>query len=173
MLLENDIPYLDPMWQWLRKDETLKDEFTQKSFFMPHNNLISATEEAMRTNCPAPRALWILPQDTLASSTGNNGTCLSPGIHTFYIEIIVQCIRDPFQISEDGDGIKLTGQFMELVGLRKLVKKSISNFSKNYKANTPAPKFDNIIWKKDSMLYPSEETNRFLATAIQFDVKIF
>ena len=56
MLLDTDLPYLEPLLFWLRKDEKLKLLFSQDSFFMPHSNLITATEEAMKKDCPAPRA---------------------------------------------------------------------------------------------------------------------
>lgn len=170
LLLLTDIPYLEPLLMWLRKDETLKSEFTDKSFFMPHSDLISATEDAMRADCPAPRALWILPQDTLAQ--GQRDTCLTPGVHTFYIEVIVQCIRDSFQLVKRDDDVKLEGQFMELAALRKKVKASVRNFAINNAKPGPPKLFTDIFWVKDSMLYPSGE-NRFLATAIEFQIKIF
>lgn len=172
MLLDTDIPYLEPLWLWLRKDPVLKLEFTEASFFMPHNDLITATQDAMNRDCPAPRALWILPQDTLAQASRDG--CKSPGIHTFYIQIIVQCIRDPFQIvKRDGD-IKLEGQFMELMDIRKKVKESVQAFAKDYSKTLVNRKFERVRWVKDSMLYPSQEDGpKFISTAIQFEVNIF
>lgn len=166
-MLLTDIPYLTPLWLWLRADEDLKLQFTEKSFFMPKHNLISATEEAMKKDCPAPRALWILPQDTLA--VGRKSDCKVPGVHTFYVELIVQCIRDPFEIYKDGDTVTLGGQYMELMGLRRLVKQSVLKFSK---ANSENTKFSDLFWVKDTMLYPSDESP-FLITAIQFEIKIY
>lgn len=172
MLLDTDLPYLEPLLFWLRNDPVLKNEFTDKSFFMPHSHLVSATEEAMQKDCPAPRALWILPQDTLAVSSQSN--CPSQGRHSFYIEIIVQCIRDTFQLSKGQDGeVHLTGQFMELAALRKLVKKSVLEFNRDWEKKHPiGRKFEKMAWVKDQMLYPTEES-KFLATAIQFDVNIY
>ena len=165
--LGDDLPYLEPLLFWLRDDSVLKNEFTEKSFFMPHSDLITATEDAMKKDCPAPRALWILPQDTLAA--GQRPLCLNPGTHTFYILIIVQCIRDVFQLSKSGDSIKLTGQFMELSALRKQVKKSVLDFARSSASNN---KFTDILWVKDQMLYPSDD-NKFLTTAIEYSIKIF
>lgn len=171
MLVDSDLPYLNPLLFWLRKDEVLKDEFTEKSFFMPHSDLITATEEAIKKDCPAPRALWILPQDTVSLSQREG--CLGHGRHTFYIEIIVQCIRNQFELVERDSEVKLAGQFMELTELRKHVKQSVMDFQKDYLAKNPGSrKFDKITWIKDQMLYPSE-TQNFLATAIQFDVNIY
>ena len=168
-MLLTDIPYLEPLLFHLRQDECLKHEFTEKSFFMPHNNLVSATEEAMKKDCPAPRALWILPQDTLASS--QKDTCKVPGVHTFYIEIIVQCIRDQFQLVERDGCVKLEGQFMSLMALRKKVKDSVREFAKKTAAIGQKREFYDIFWVKDTMLYPNNETN-FLATAIEYQIKI-
>jgi len=168
-MLLTDIPYLNPMWRWLREDPSLKSEFTDKSFFMPHSDLISATVEAMKKDCPAPRALWILPQDTLAGARREG--CRSPGTHTFYIQIIVQCIRDTFQIVKRDNEVVLEGQFMELCALRKKVKDSVLAFGNDYKNKTPV-KFDKLYWVKDTMLYPSGE-QKFLSTAIQFEINIY
>lgn len=170
MLIKTDIPYLEPLLFWLRKDETLKEYFTEKSYFMPHNNLITATEEAMKADCPAPRAIWILPQDSIASS--QRPGCKSPSVHTFYIEIIVQCIRDQFQLVKKNDEVKLEGQFMELATIRRYVKESVLKFSNTQKTLVATPSFDDIIWVKDQMLYPAD-VNNFLATAIEYQVKIF
>lgn len=169
MLLDTDIPYLEPLLFWLRKDSSLKAEFTDHSFFMPHNDLISATEEAMKKDCPAPRALWILPQDSLAGSLKEG--CKVPSTHTFYIEIIVQCIRDQFQLVKRNDEVKLQGQFMELCALRKLVKQSVREFAKNSAKPGMPTLFRDLYWVKDSMLYPSGENN-FLATALEFQITI-
>lgn len=168
-MLLTDLPYLEPLWKWLRDDEVLKKHFTEHSFFMPHANLIQATEEAIKSDCPAPRALWILPQDTLASAKKEG--CKSPGVHTFYIEIIVQCIRDAFQVVKRDDQIKLEGQFMELAELRREVKRSVLEFSQDH-LKKGGKSFANLYWNKDQMLYPSEQNN-FLATAIEFQVTIY
>lgn len=171
-MLDTDLPYLEPLLLWLRKDAKLSEYFTEKSFFMPHNDLVSATSEAMKKDCPAPRALWILPQDTIAiQQTPPN--CKYTGNHTFYIQIMVQCIRDAFQLSKIEDEIKLTGQFMELMQIRKYVKKSVAAFQLDYeKKNTTIRLFDSIGWRGDQMLYPNEE-NSFLITTVQYQVKIY
>lgn len=169
LLLTTDLPYLEPLWKWLRDDEILKKYFTEKSFFMPHADIISATQEAMKKDCPAPRALWILPQDTVA--VGQREGCKSPGIHTFHITLILQCIRNTFEVVKRENEIALEGQFMELSEIRKHVKESVSNFAKDYKKKGGTA-FANVSWSKDQMLYPNEETN-FLATALEFQVTIF
>lgn len=170
--MNTDLPYLEPLLFWLQDDPVLKSEFTQSSFFMPHTDLITATEEAMKKDCPAPRALWILPQDTLSGPSKPN--CKSYGVHTFYIEVIVQCIRDPFVIRKNDAGFFLDGQAMELAKIRKMVKESVFRFVHEYKKKTnPALyKFDDFNWIKDQMLYPGEGM-KFLATAMEFTVKIF
>lgn len=168
-MLNVDLPYLQPLLFWLRDDVNLKNYFTQKSFFMPKNDLIAAIDEAMQTDCPAPRSLWILPQETLASVANSRG-CLSPGIHTFLIEIIVQCIRDPFILRETSEGeMFLDGQFMKLSQIRKAVKKSITQFSKE---NTYKSLFTDLNWRSDRMLYPDGEA-KFLITSLEYQVKIF
>lgn len=168
-MLQVDIPYLEPLWLWLRADETLKQHFTEHSFFMPHSHLVSATEEAMRKDCPAPRALWILPGDSIASQTARVPPgCSISSSHTFYIQIIVQCIRDAFQAVEREGSLALEGQFMELSFLRNKVKQSVLKFSSQWRGK----EFENVQWRKDSILYPTEESN-FLATASEFNVTIF
>lgn len=171
-MLNTDLPYLDPLLFWLRKDEVLKNEFTEKSFFMPHNDLITATLETMKKDCPAPRALWILPQDTIALQQ-SPPNCKFTGQHTFYIQLMVQCIRDAFQLTKQDDNVVLTGQFMELMQLRKQVKKSVAAFALDYyRKNTTIRSFEDIGWRGDQMLYPNEE-NKFLITTIQYQVKIY
>lgn len=169
-MLLTDIPYLEPLLFHLRNDPVLKSEFTEKSFFMPHSDLVTATEEAMKADCPAPRALWILPQDTLAGAARDN--CKAIGTHTFYIEIIVQCIRDQFQLVKRDDVVRLEGQFMELMSLRKKVKESVREFAKANSAVGQKKEFFDIFWIKDQMLYPTSES-RFLATAIEFSIKLY
>lgn len=171
-MLNTDLPYLEPLLFHLRQDPVLKKSFTEKSFFMPHSDLISATEEAMKKDCPAPRALWILPQDTLATITTQKNSCNVPGNHTFFIEIIVQCIRNQFTLVKRGDEVKLEGQFMELAQIRKQVKNSVSQFGKDNSKLMTGQTFSDLVWIKDSMLYPTEDTS-FLATAIEYRVKIF
>lgn len=168
-MLLTDLPYLEPLLLHLRKDESLKQHFTDKSFFMPHSDLLSAAEESMKKDCPAPRALWILPQDTIAQ--GRKPNCKVPGIHTFFITIFVQCIRDEFQLVNRNGVVKLEGQFMSLVELRKLVKESVLRFGREQSMSLVGKKFDNISWSKDQMIYPDE--GNFLATAIEFEVTIF
>lgn len=169
MLLNTDLPYLEPLLFHLRTDEALKGQFTEHSFFMPHHDLVSATEESMAKDCPSPRALWILPGDTRAQALREG--CSSPGVHSFVIEIVVQCIRDPFQIVKRDDVARLEGQSMELFMLRKLVKKSVLDFVNNRPKTNPK-QFEGLSWVSDKMLYPSGE-DKFLATAIEFQVTIY
>lgn len=170
MLLDTDLPYLEPLLFWLQDDESLKQHFTRDSFFMPHDSFLSAIDEAMQKNCPAPRALWILPQDSFPTS--KNVGCKSNALHRFSIMIMVQCIRDSFQISNVAGKPKLTGQFMELTQLRKIVKNSVHRFSLHHEKTVIVnKKFSEISWNADKMLYPQE--HKFLATNIEFEVKIY
>ena len=172
MLLDTDLPYLEPLLLWLRKDESLKNIFTEKSFFMPHDDLLSAINEAISKNCPAPRALWILPNVSVPL-TGSQ-RCNSPAMHTFYIQIIVQCIRDKFQISVKDDKLSLTGQFMELTKIRRTVKDSVKRFAKDSEMKS-IREFSNLIWGGDSMLYPNTEEgiDPFLITNIEYKVQLY
>lgn len=168
-----DLPYLEPLLFWLRDDPTLKNEFTQKSFFMPHMDLVDATREAMDKKCPAPRALWVLPGDTLAIQSRPG--CKSQGNHTFYIQIIVQCIRGAFELTKVDDEVHLAGQAMSLFEIRRLVKASVLAFYKDYEAKgkKTGGTFSDLQWQRDQILYPqSDEGNNFLSTAIQYQVKI-
>lgn len=167
-----DLPYLEPLLFWLRQDPELKTIFTEKSYFMPHDDMINAVMEAIKKDCPAPRVIWILPQQTIATATNPN--CKSPGRHTFYIQIFVQCIRDKFQISKKDNKIQLTGQFMELTKIRNEVKRSVNDFSKSQN-NLPIKKFDNIRWVGDSMLYPESEGGHqsFLITNLEYEVTLY
>src|SRR5690606_23720627 len=104
----------------------LKKEFTEKSFFMAKRDLLSAVDDLIAADCPAPRALWIIPGDTVASAQRTG--CKSQGNHSFAISIFVQCIRDSFNlVRRDGD-LSLEGQYMELAKLRRLVKNSVHKF---------------------------------------------
>lgn len=170
-MLQVDLPYLEPLLFFLQKDEALKVEFTEKSFFMPHNDLVTAIEEAAAKSCPMPRALWILPGDTVALAQQEG--CKSPGQHTFHIQLIVPCIRDAFIIARNGNDVSLKGQFMELVRLRKLVKEAVHRFYSQYKKeHFNSPKFEKLFWTRDQMLYPQDDLG-VLVTAIQFSVNIF
>lgn len=172
-LLATDIPYLEPLLFWLRQDPNLKAQFTDKSFFMPHADLVAATQEAMqKKDCPAPRALWILPGDTLAQTQEKNG-CFSPGVHRFHIQLIVQCIRDSFQLVERDGEVRLSGEFMTLMALRKMVKASVRSFAKDYTfKNFTAAQFEDISWQRDQMIYPQDQGG-FLSTAMEYQVTIF
>lgn len=164
-----DVPYLEPLLFHLRNDEVLKKTFTEHSFFMPHSNIITATEEAIRKNCPSPRALWILPQDTIAANQSR--TCKPIGIHTFHIEIITHCIRDQFQISKNDNGLYLSGEYMELSKIRKQVKESVFYFAQESNNQMIKRSFENIVWVKDQMLYPNQDT-KWLASALEYKVTI-
>lgn len=166
-----DIPYLEPLLFWLRNDESLKQHFTEKSFFMPKKDLESAAEAAIKSDCPAPRALWIIPSNTNAFS--RKVGCKSQGLHTFQILIFVQCIRDSFQLVKKNDGsVKLEGQFMELAQLRKLVKDSVHNFYIQHEQKTSGKKlFGDLMWTGDQYLFPDDDN--FLSTAIEFEIKIY
>lgn len=168
-MLDTDVPYLEPLLFWLRNDPNLKDEFTEKSFFMPHNHLIAATKEAMAKNCPAPRALWILPSDNVARSLKAN--CNVTVEHSFHILIFVQCIRDSFNILKKDGTVYLGGQFMELSSLRKKVKKSVLEFGKDWEKKNPYTKFNEIIYRGDQPLYPDDE-NKFLVSKTDYTVNL-
>lgn len=166
-MLNVDLPYLEPLLFFLREDESLKSFFTKKSFFMPKSDLIEAIDKAINSDCPAPRSLWILPQDTSATIS-NPRNCMSPGLHTFLIQIIVQCIRDPFTIKKnEDDSLYLDGQFMVLSEIRKAVKKSVVKFSKEKHEG-----FSDLHWRSERMLYPEDGQN-FLITSLEYQVKIY
>lgn len=171
MLLDTDLPYLEPLLFHLKKDPVLQRYFTEKSYFMPKNSLVSAVNEVIKSDCPAPRAIWILPQDSIAASESYN--CIPKMVHTFYISIIVNCIRDQFQIVKGEDQkAHLSGEFMELSQIRKAVKKSVYAFAKKYNEENPTSiAFEKITWKKDQNLYPNDDdVEKFLITALEFSV---
>lgn len=171
-MLDNDLPYLEPLLFWLQDDENLKQYFTEQSFFMPHAHLADAAMEAMKKDCPVPRVLWILPGDTNAQTT-TRPDCKSPGIHVFKIMIIVQCIRDSFVIKKSDDKVYLSGQYMLLSGLRKLVKNSVLEFYKDHSKNNLANKsFADLVWVRDQNLYPPDDEG-FLITSLDYQVKLF
>lgn len=169
MQMLGDLPYLEPLWKWLREDSTLKSQFTDKSFFMPHHELVSAALEAAKKDCPMPRSIWIIPGDTV-SATEKPG-CAAIGLHDFSVVIFVQCIRDAFQISKNGDDYSLKGQFMEMIELRRLVKQSIRNFSKAAEANFINRKYEGLRWVGDANLYPTDEM-KMLAVEIRYQVRL-
>lgn len=168
--LNTDVPYLEPLLFHLKNDPDLKKEFTEKSFFMPHHDLVSAAEEAMKKDCPAPRSIWILPGDSTVLTTTIG--CPPKAQTNFTILIFVQCIRKAFDLSAGDDPTKvvLNGQAMELYMLRKLVKKSVHKFAiATMKKNVSD--YQDVAWVRDQTLYPTEE--KFLATAVEFTVKVF
>lgn len=169
VLLDTDLPYLEPLLFHLRNDDVLKKYFTEHSYFMPKNNLASAAEEAMKKDCPAPRALWILPQDNLAIN--KDGVCLPKVHHTFYILIMVNCIRDQFQIIKRDGSVHLSGEYMEMTAVRKSVKRSVYNFNKSISQVVTSRSFENIMFKRDQMLYPDEDN--FLVSNTEYQVTIF
>lgn len=164
----NDVPYLEPLLFFLRNDHALKKYFTDKSFFMPKHTLIEATKEAVDKDCPAPRALWILPGDTTAASQKSG--CRVPGIHLFHVVIFVQCIRDNFELLKRGDEVVLGGTYMELSEIRKEVKRAMLAFEQKSKENI-STLYSDLTWIKDRNLYPDE--NNFLTTAIEYQIKIY
>ena len=173
MLLDTDLPYLEPLLFHLKRDEKLKKYFTEKSYFMPKNSLVSAVKEATGKDCPAPRAIWILPQDNVAASENHN--CVPKMVHTFYISIIVNCIRDQFQLTKGSDNSPhLSGEYIELTEIRKYVKKSVYAFAKKWaEDNFSGSKFEKITWRKDLVMFPSDDdTDKFLITSLEFTVII-
>lgn len=167
--LKTDLPYLQDLTFWLQKDENLKRFFTEKSFFMPRNDLISAIENAIKSNCPAPRALWILPADTTAAPV-NTINCKSPGLHTFHIVIMVQCARDNFQVIKKNDDVYLGGPFMELAEIRACVKESIRAFAKDNTSKISRA-YEKIAWRGDQPLFPSEEG--YIVSSTEYEIVIF
>ena len=173
MLLDTDLPYLEPLLFHLKKDPVLQKYFTEKSYFMPKNSLVSAVKESTGKDCPSPRAIWILPQDNVAAS--ENANCVPKMVHTFYISIIVNCIRDQFQISKGEDNIPhLGGEYLELTEIRKYVKKSVYAFAKKWaEDHITGAKFEKLTWRKDQIMYPGEDDGeKFLITALEFTVII-
>lgn len=168
IMIQSDLPYLEPLLMWLRNDEMLKSVFTDKSFFMPHKDLLSSIEDSIKNNCPAPRALWILPGDTSAINARIG--CTTLGNHTFNILVFVQCIRDAFNLVKSGDEVKLTGQYMELSNLRRLIKDSVNRFALQNEKQFTGRTFEAMTWVRDQNLYPQEGS--FLATSIEFQVRI-
>lgn len=168
-MLNTDIPYLQDLTFWLQKDARLKNYFTEKSFFMPKNDLVSAINEAMAKDCPAPRALWILPGETSAAPV-NNMNCKSPGLHNFHIVIMVQCVRDQFQVVKKDSEIYLGGGFMELAEIRKYVKQSVVEFAKENMKN-PSKLYDKIAWRGDQPLFPSEDG--FIVSSTEYEIVIY
>lgn len=169
-MLLDDIPYLDPLLMHLRNDETLKNEFTDKSFFMPHHDLVSAIIDAKNPDCVLPKALWILPGNSTAAT--QKVGCMSPANHTFTIAIAVKCIRDPFILKKTDNKVSLSGQFMELMQLRKLVKSSVNRFAQKSSENHLA-RYNDISWAGDQILYPNDEKDVLLATSSEFRVLIY
>lgn len=169
-MLLTDIPYLEPLLFHLRSDEDLKKVFTDKSFFMPHHDLVNAIMDSTNPDCVLPKALWIIPQDSTASSSKIG--CQSPANHSFSIVVSVKCIRDQFILKKNDNGIYLSGQFMELMSIRRLVKKSVHKFSLYTQAHLNSS-FSDIIWTGDKMLYPNTEEDVLLATSSDFRVTIF
>lgn len=168
LLLDTDLPYLEPLLFHLRKDETLKNYFTEKSFFMPKDDLISAVEEAIKNDCPAPRALWVLPQDGLAINS-NNTNCKPSISHTFNIMLMIACIRDSFQIVKKDNVVHLSGEYLEMTAIRKAIMKSVSEFNKLKNKEFTGRTFENIRFMKYQSLYPDDS---FLVNNLEYNVTI-
>lgn len=168
-MLTTDIPYLDPLLMWLRADEDLKKEFTEKSFFMPHADLLSAVVDLAKKDCPSPRALWIFPGDSQAVQ--QRPGCRAQARHQFSISIFLQCIRNSFELSKTDNGIHLSGQFMEMTKLRKIVKSSVHKFSLKEEGVLLSKPFEGLRWTGDRIMYPREDFN-LLGTSIEFEVLI-
>lgn len=162
----DDLPYLEPLLFHLQNDNNLKEFFTEKSFFMPKHMLQEATDEAMKKDCPAPRALWIIPSDSEAISP--RAGCLGGVKHTFFIVVFVQCIRDTFEIVKRSGEVKLSGQYMELSKIRRAVKKSVNDFER--KNIGTFVRYSDITWQRDQNIYPEEDN--FLTTAMHYTVNI-
>lgn len=170
MLLDTDIPYLEPLLFHLQDDPVLKNFFTQFSFFMPKDGIAAAVAELKGSDCPAPRSIWILPQDGVAINGKNSvkQVCVPSVRHTFNILLFVSCIRDPFQVSfKDGKAI-LDGTYMEMSAIRKAVMKSVAGFNKKH----DGLKFENVMFEKYQSLYP-QEGDPFLVNNLDYSVTIF
>lgn len=168
-VVNNDVPYLEPLLFWLQDDPVLKLEFTDKSFFMPQSDIATSVEEALKNKGCPPKAIWITPQDTMAQSTRPG--CLSPGVHTFYITLIVPCYRDQFMIKRVGDEAKLEGQFMQLSAIRKYIKKTVNAFYQDA-VKKGEKRFADMVWIKDVMMYPQDDAG-LLMTGLEYRVTIF
>lgn len=167
-MLLTDLPYLEPVLFHLRNDESLKNHFTETSFFMPHNDLVKAILDSSKNpDCVLPRSLWILPQDTTANSAPPG--CKAKGTHSFSIALAVGCNRNQFILRKVDGNLELAGSFMELVKLRRLVKESMLSFVRK---NTMNPSFTELVWAGDRMLYPDSDENNLIATTIDYTIKI-
>lgn len=164
MQIVDDIPYLEPLLFHLQNDENLKEFFSNKSFFMPKHVLKEATLEAAKKDCPAPRALWVLPENSEAVSP--KAGCVGSVRHNFYVVVFIQCIRDTFEIVKRNNEPKLDGQYMELSRIRKAVKKSINEFER--KGQGQFKSYRDITWLRDQNIYPDEDN--FLTTAMHYSV---
>lgn len=169
VLLDTDIPYLEPLLFHLRNDPILKNYFTEKSFFMPKDDLISAAQEVIDKDCPSPRALWILPQDGIAINSTSNTLCKPIVSHTFNILLMIACIRDTFQMAKKDDKVYLSGEYMEMTAIRKAIMKSVLEFNKEKMKITTGRTFENIKFVKYQSLYPDDS---FLVNNIEYNVTI-
>lgn len=174
MLLDTDIPYLEPLLFHLQDDPVLKNFFTQFSFFMPKDGIAAAVAELKGSDCPAPRSIWILPQDGVAINGKNSVTqnCIPAVRHSFNILLFVSCIRDPFQVTfRDGKAF-LNGTYMEMSAIRKAVMKSVAEFNKKNNAEISGRSFENVMFEKYQSLYP-QEGDPFLVNNLDYSVTIF
>lgn len=172
MLIDSDLPYLEPLLLHLRNDPSLKEHFTETSFFMPRNHMIAAIKEAMDKECPAPRALWIFPSTSTAIGNPKAG-CRPTQLHSFYITVFIQCMGNSFDFVKRDSGIILGGGFMELTTLRKAVKKSVLEFSKKSEHNKFSTNvtYENLQWVGDDIVYPDDE-NSFLGVTLEYTINL-
>ena len=136
---------------------------------MPSLDFTKAGQDALAGKCAAPYALYIMPGDDVNASSD---TYCDPVVtHSFQIQILVQCVRDVFQLAEKDGTVYLKGEYMDLAVIRKAVKKSVSDFNKKI-SKDPNNLFERIVFVKQQMLYPAEE-GAFIATALEYKVTIF
>jgi hypothetical protein len=164
-----DLPYLEPLVIYLKKDPSLRSFFNESDFFAEPKIDPEELEDQIKKNGKLSKYFWIFPGETIAKEQNPRFECASIGIHTFFATIIKPCTREQYFFIKDAqDGsLKLSGEVIELTEIRKAVKDSIS---KAYKIINPnQSKYGFIYWKKDEMI--NLEDGLLIATSI-YEVQI-
>ena len=165
--MASEFKYLEDLLLHLRQDPNLEECFSDADYFAKPKVNFNEIEKEMKADCPVPRSLWVFPGNIKSLNTRETD-CKGPGVHEFYIVIMVQCIRDHFQFEFDGTDIKLSGQYMELSDLRCKVRQSVLDFNQTLEGRNGV--YDFLIWKESPAIDPNNE--KYLMAALKYETKI-
>lgn len=156
--MQNDIPYIESLLLFLRKDtELLK--------VIKKTDLFAKIELDQEEDCKTNTSVFILPGQSIRKTTGPvSQACGGHVEHTLQIAVAVQCIRDEFIFNEKDGQVTLEGEMMKLAKIRKAILAAVARYNKAY-VGKPDGIMNPLVWDRTT---PADKTGNFIISALEF-----